>query len=1090
MAKNILIKSEIISNNTLANLESRDVALWVHNLPVDAGQRATVAAFLGLPWRLVLFEGHDRDLLTAIESASNIEDRLTRRRGLVQIIDSDPTRIELPPRCLPIYLLDGRKNSDVISSFESRVRRMTMLEEFRRSATRELVIISVDKTPIPSELGELWSADYRTNLTLVSNVSSTESDLEHWLDTVPNVPTATIIQSPPYKIIEEILTRYLVVYPEDRQIIRMHDSHGGLHKVDVTMADEPERPIFDSYTLIQERNLTPLMPEELTQDEFVDFFKSSESSWRPYASGLPWVRDSQSSEKLNKSLQRLDRVGPDENCIAYIVSEPGAGGTTLARTLAWECARKGYPVLIAKPYPFTPDSLLVRNYLTRVHRLFTEQISRDQIEHSSISDVNTAKEDDYSDRHFETPWIIVFDVVHWEHRESELIQFRNELARSGRPVCLLIVIGPLLGLPLEGTTFKMIAELHHTIQLSEALRLGTHLNNFLRNYGREKTENEWNRFYYEHTTHNVDNIAGFWVTLSFWIRGQYDLSESIQHWIYSAFKEQSDDRLIQESILQIAAMSTERLPLPQALLPKSTGRWPVWQLMEDRQTSLTRLGLLRLYAQGEWHWAIMHDILGRLLLNALFYDYPMRKSFGYSEAIDTENLRFLILKKISENNRLGERGYRSIGEDFALDIFKVDPDHGKISFARFWREVLDTLDNMPKLLRDASRVFRHHTAVSRRRIAKLDSRVYDINDTDRALLLERAIKDINYALNDIPYEKDSESDLNLLNSLAHAYFDLAEIEMALGKPQSRISELKKLANEATLRAYRDSPSNSFTIETYVRSLLQNARDFPDSAMANCVTALGTLYSALHANIENARAPQLERLADQAIDILFKQASSEVRINEPKNAIEVLVQAWLILAEGKSPGKTWSLDEVPLEKQEKALLCLSQPSGQDNLQVLHLQYDLICNCRPHDYRRQIELLEPLQLSEYWMSPQLRLEYAILLFQTGRPKEGDRAFQSLRQLWRTSEQFVHVPERLHWLRGPDSLKPQVVKAIIGHDYGTRAFAAVREFANVRVAFRPEEHGFADPRPGLSLSCFVTFGHNGPFLRPLSANPPSLS
>ena len=179
-----------------------------------------------------------------------------------------------------------------------------------------------------------------------------------------------------------------------------------------------------------------------------------------------------------------------------------------------------------------------------------------------------------------------------------------------------------------------------------------------------------------------------------------------------------------------------------------------------------------------------------------------------------------------------------------------------------------------------------------------------------------------------------------------------------------------------------------------------------------------------------------------------------------------------------------------DKQEKALKILTHPSGKGNMQILHLQYDLTCNCHPYDYKKQLEFLEPLRLSEYWMSPQLKLEYAILLFQTGRANEGDKAFQSLRRLWQTSEQFVHVPERLRWLRIPDnSTTPQVVKATTGPEYGTRAFAAVREFANARVPFRPEEHGLADSRPGLSLSCYVSFGHNGPFLRPLSAKPPSI-
>jgi hypothetical protein len=49
---------------------------------------------------------------------------------------------------------------------------------------------------------------------------------------------------------------------------------------------------------------------------------------------------------------------------------------------------------------------------------------------------------------------------------------------------------------------------------------------------------------------------------------------------------------------------------------------------------------------------------------------------------------------------------------------------------------------MPKLLRDTSRVFRHHTAISRQRIAAFDNPLYGVTDQDRVQLLERAIEDV------------------------------------------------------------------------------------------------------------------------------------------------------------------------------------------------------------------------------------------------------------------------------------------------------------------------------------------------------------
>jgi hypothetical protein len=155
---------------------------------------------------------------------------------------------------------------------------------------------------------------------------------------------ATLLSLPAAGAIESILARYTEIYPEERRLIRIRDVHGTIHRIDVGEADEPERPIIDSYSLIEERDLAPLLPEDLSEEDFVGFFRNSTSSWRPYAAGVPWFRDQACRKTLGRLLEEIDDVGPDENCIAYISSESGAGGTTLARALAWDYACKGYPV--------------------------------------------------------------------------------------------------------------------------------------------------------------------------------------------------------------------------------------------------------------------------------------------------------------------------------------------------------------------------------------------------------------------------------------------------------------------------------------------------------------------------------------------------------------------------------------------------------------------------------------------------------------------------------------------------------------------------------------------------------------------------
>ena len=157
MIEKTLIRIDRVSDNLLSNLANRGVTLWARSLPKDPLSREALVEFLGLPWRLVFSETYDPDVVKALETAASFSDPMTRKRGFVQIIDSDPSRIELPQRCLPFYLLNGRQVGEAPSDFGSRLRRLTMLEALRRSEARELLVISGDEDPVPPELKDLWS---------------------------------------------------------------------------------------------------------------------------------------------------------------------------------------------------------------------------------------------------------------------------------------------------------------------------------------------------------------------------------------------------------------------------------------------------------------------------------------------------------------------------------------------------------------------------------------------------------------------------------------------------------------------------------------------------------------------------------------------------------------------------------------------------------------------------------------------------------------------------------------------------------------------------------------------------------------------
>ena len=1065
----------------LADLDRRDVALWIHGRPDTVSTPLDLLSLIALPWNLVLSDVSDAPLCAALNASADPDDPLARKRGFIHVVRSSPTEVELPPQCLPVYLLPDRGDGD----FEAQLTRLAMLDQLRRSNVRQLLVVSSPATPVPDELTRIWSAGFRAALTFFADSPNAASALSDWVKSLLSPTPVTLLTCPPVELLRNLPSTFSTTYPEDRLLIRIRDRAGQVRRLDLTTSDDPERSILSNFELVKERDVTAITPDQLPEVDFVSFFQNATSSWRPYAAGLPWIRDSSARQRVLGLLAKLDLGGPDENSIAYLTAESGSGGTTFVRNLAREVALAGYPVLVAKNFPFEPNAASLGAFLKRLHIASTSGCHASSPATPETTPPGDAEHPANDSVLYEVPTLLVFDRVHWEARGHELRRFRRQLMRQGRPVCLLVVAGPQLELTyLDDSTFHRIAHLNHELSKDEALALGRHLNIYLRAYGKAREAWEWENFHKAHTLNYLDGIAAFWVTLSFWIQREYDLSESIQEWMYRRFLSGVQDFTLRLAVLEIAAMSASRLPMPDGILETPSGEWPIAHRLDDIRPLLGPLGLSRISTHDVKYWALIHDILGRFLLTALFYDYKMRDGLGFAAAKDPEHLRFLLLKGVSSRIRLAERRNRPTADAFATTLFKIDPDHASGHFALFWREVFDALDKMPRALQDSSRVFRHHTAISRRRVSKLDTAVYGLSENDRVQLLERAISDIEYALKSIEYEEGSEADINLYNSLAHAYHDLADVEASRNAADAVVIELRRRASAATRRAYEANPTSSFVVEIYVRDLLAIADATPAMAIRCCVEAMGILLSALASSARNYRRAQLGTLAEKALAVLLKRTPQTVIERAPANPIDVLTKAWIALAQGVDYRDPAALSAIPKENRIAALEILNHRSGRGNLLVIRLAYDLVCSVKPLEYELQLEYLEQLVHTEYRFHAQMKLEYGILLFQRNRPVEADSVFRELRRQWRENDQFVDVPGRLRWLRDSVTRKARTVHAVVVSGGAPRGLAQVSEFRRLRVPFRPEEFAAPSIRAGATLVGKVSFGPNGPFLRPVTA------
>ncbi|MGO4287981.1 hypothetical protein AB4Y99_27880, partial [Bosea sp. TAB14] len=159
------------------------------------------------------------------------------------------------------------------------------------------------------------------------------------------------------------------------------------------------------------------------------------------------------------------------------------------RDLGWRAAAAGYPTLVARRNPSSPSGLEVSGLLTRL-------IGADGAQHEV-------------GRLYEVPCVLIFDQSDWAGRLNELLNFAREIARSGRRVCIVLPMGPQVGIDvLSDSRFVELAILSHRVEARDALRLGDHLNRFLAPHNSARTAQEWHAFF--NASAVTQGVAAFW----------------------------------------------------------------------------------------------------------------------------------------------------------------------------------------------------------------------------------------------------------------------------------------------------------------------------------------------------------------------------------------------------------------------------------------------------------------------------------------------------------------------------------------------------------------------------------------------------
>lgn len=103
----LIIKHSELPEDALTDLLNRDAALWVCGPEPDSDDYSKrLAQFMVLPWSVVLSELFSRALVAEVGRQGSEQDLLSRYRGFVHLVASDPSVRHLPARALPIFFAE------------------------------------------------------------------------------------------------------------------------------------------------------------------------------------------------------------------------------------------------------------------------------------------------------------------------------------------------------------------------------------------------------------------------------------------------------------------------------------------------------------------------------------------------------------------------------------------------------------------------------------------------------------------------------------------------------------------------------------------------------------------------------------------------------------------------------------------------------------------------------------------------------------------------------------------------------------------------------------------------------------------------
>jgi tetratricopeptide (TPR) repeat protein len=835
------------------------------------------------------------------------------------------------------------------------------------------------------------------------------------------------------------------------------------------------------FTILLERDLS--FRNEVDRAVLGAFLRGDEGDWRGYASGLVFPRtylaDVERRVGLREFvlglLRELESTEADlKNPTVTISAECGAGLSTLARSVAFDVARLGYPTLLLRQdqVGFSVDALTA--FLNRLQQ-------------RTKSDLDFQRE---------LPTLIIFDAQH-AHIEP-VHQLAQTLSLQGRPAVVLRAErsrdeGPDAEEPskprVRGRRVPL-PTLSSQVEEVELKAICQHFQNIAERYpliGLDPPSlSEWQQYQKSRSMAGPDGLhtaeSLFWVALYFFLCARDQPPEGFDDWIWRAFAG-VDSPDVREAVKRIAAFSSFGLLTPLVPLLRSIGKGRILDL------DLVR-GLQRLDDEAALiRWGSRPEDLED---QALFFRHPLIAQ-RLLERSDPSIAWFPVelTWPVLESLVAGHVADTWLAERLTFDVLRTERRQATSSAQL--NLILETFRRIPPEISDRHKTVLHHWARALYHVGR------ESQDPEQCqLLLREAIEKLQraVALPDEPGRGEHPS--HLYNTLGTVYAELHKRQIGREAGADRLWDRACQCFEKSLQLSSD---NFEALVAYAWRLVLRAEQLGTEDPAGAADMAARALSYLQQSEDVASDPGELSVADKGwMEMCRNRVWSVLEPSRADEHIRRLMESgeeagYLLTAYRTLRGASLAEPTRDDHRRIGDAVEILRPACERldpelGWRIPYLLYRLYSVLPEMQYRfdERLRLLERLERTDFGWPLRLRFEKAVLCYQGDRFVEGERQFRLLRTMIRQGR----APARRFVDFWRDKTEPTRARAatirVRRVDSEWRAYGAVPEMGGQEVLLRPR-HFHVLPKVGDYRPCLVRFETNGPIAVPpaFASRPP---